>query len=355
MVNTYSLNTDTMYDKLTRMAAKTLDYPVVILSFLEDGKVSLESVYGLSAAEINYTYGNYPESLVLKNFDIKFYAVAPLVSKDGVLMGDFCVLDNQQGFLSNEKEELLNDYAAMAIAYRETSLAAEQAVAYQKQLLQIAAHDLKNPLTTIPVRADLIKLKKHDPEVVDRMCDQIKQAGLIMTRTIDELLSAASFDAGKLSLYTFKLDFAAIVSQTVEANEALATHKGQRIDLYIENRPAVIADEQRLIEVVDNLINNAVKYSPKGEVITVTVTEKDNKAIMQVQDNGPGLSTEDKMRMFLPYSKLSAHPTGNEKSTGLGLSIVKQLVEAHHGKVWAESDGIGKGSSFFVEIPSFKS
>ncbi|MEJ5960982.1 GAF domain-containing sensor histidine kinase [Pedobacter immunditicola] len=353
MVNTYSLITDTMYDKLTRMAAKTLDYPVVILSFLDAGCVSLKSIYGIDAADIHYTQENYPESLFFKNFDVKFYAAAPLVSKDGVLMGNFCLLDNQQGFLSSEKEELLNDFAAMAMAYRETSLAAEQAVAYQKQLLQIAAHDLKNPLTTIPVRADLIKLKKHDPDAVDRMCDQIKQAGLIMTRTIDELLSAASFDAGKLSLYTFKLDFAAIVSQTVEANEALATNKGQRIDLYIESRPAVIADEQRLIEVVDNLINNAVKYSPKGEVITVTVTEKDNKAVMHVQDNGPGLTAEDKSRMFLPYSKLSAHPTGNEKSTGLGLSIVKQLVEAHHGKVWAESDGIGKGSSFFVEIPSF--
>jgi len=354
MVNTYSLNTDTIYDILTRMAAKTLECPVVILSFLDAGNVSLKSVYGLSAAEIKYSYDNYPESLVLHNFDVKFYAAAPLLSKDGVLMGDFCVLNNQQGFLSNEKEELLRDYAALAMAYREAGLAAEQEIAYQKQLLQIAAHDLKNPLTTIPVRADLIKLKKHDPEVVDRMCDQIKKAGLIMTRTIDELLSSASFDAGKMNLYTFKLDFAAIVSQTVEANEALATHKGQRIDLHIESRPAVIADEQRLIEVIDNLINNAVKYSPKGEVIKVTVTENDHKAVMHVQDHGPGLTAEDKRNMFLPYSKLSAHPTGNEKSTGLGLSIVKKLVEAHHGKVWAESDGIGKGSSFFVEIPSFK-
>lgn len=354
MVNTYSLNTDTIYDKLTRLAAKALDHPIVILSFVDAGNVVMKSVYGLSAAEISYTNNSCPESLVLKSFDVKFYAAAPLLSKDGVLMGNLCVLDNQQGFLSQEKEELLNDYATMAMAYRETSLAAEQAVAYQKQLLQIAAHDLKNPLTTIPVRADLIKLKKHDPEVVDRMCDQIKQAGLIMTRTIDELLSAASFDAGKLSLYTFKLDFATIVSQTVEANEALATHKGQRIDLNIESRPAVIADEQRLIEMVDNLINNAVKYSPKGEVIKVTVTERNSKALMCVQDNGPGLTAEDKSRMFLPYSKLSAHPTGNEKSTGLGLSIVKQLAEAHHGKVWAESDGIGKGCSFFIEIPSFR-
>ncbi len=79
-------------------------------------------------------------------------------------------------------------------------------------------------------------------------------------------------------LYTFKLDFAAIVFQTVEANEALATNKGQRIELHIESRPFVIADEQRLIEVVDNLINNAVKYSPKGEVISVIVRHKERQS-----------------------------------------------------------------------------
>jgi signal transduction histidine kinase len=353
MVNTYSIPTDTIYDKLTRMAAKTLNFPVAILSFVDSGEMMVKSIYGLSKNEISFHDDQYPNSLVIEDFNIQFYAAAPLISQDGDLIGNFCVLDHQPGFLSLELEELLKDFAEIAFAYRETSLAAKQSVAHQKHLLQIAAHDLKNPLTTIPVRADLIKLKKHDPEVVDRMCDQIKQAGLIMTRTIDELLSAASFDAGKMKLYTFKLDFAAIASQTVEANEALATHKGQRIELFIESRPFVIADEQRLIEVFDNLINNAIKYSPKGEVIKVTVKQIENKAIMQVQDNGPGLTADDKSIMFQPYSKLSAHPTGKENSTGLGLSIVKQLVEAHHAKVWAESDGMGKGSSFFVEFPTF--
>jgi signal transduction histidine kinase len=352
MVKTYSIPADTIYDRLTRMAAKLLNFPIVILSFVEKDKIYLKSIYGVSHQSIQLLSENCIESLIVNDFDMQFLSVTNLVSMEGITIGNFCVLDHQKRILTVTEEEFLKEFAEMALAYMETRLAANLAIAQQHQLLQITAHDLKNPLTTIPVRADLIKLKKHDHEAVDRMCDQIKQAGLMMTRTIDDLLSTASFEKGKISLYTFKLDFAAIVSQIVDANEPLATQKGQRIELEIESRPFVNADEQRLIEIFDNLINNAIKYSPKGEVITVKIAQQGDKAIMQVRDNGPGLTLEDKRRMFLPYSKLSAHPTGNEKSTGLGLSIVKQLVEAHNGQVWAESDGLGKGSSFFLEIPS---
>ncbi|MET3114370.1 signal transduction histidine kinase [Pedobacter sp. CG_S7] len=353
MVNTFSIPADTVYDRLAKMAGKLLDVPIVILTFVNEGKICLKSVFGINHNAIQLPKKNSLDSLVIADFDIQFFAVAPLVSIKGVVVGEFCLLDNQVRFLTEIQEEFLQEFADMALAYMENSLAASLAISQQNQLLQIAAHDLKNPLTTIPVRADLIKLKKNDPELIDRMCDQIKQAGLMMTRTIDDLLSTARFEAGKISLYTLKLDFADLVSQIIDANEALANHKGQQIKLCIESRPFVNADEQRLNEIVDNLINNAIKYSPKGEVITVIIGQQNDKVIMQVQDNGPGLTMEDKSRMFQPYSKLSAHPTGGENSTGLGLSIVKQLVEAHHGQVWAESDGAGKGTSFFVEMPSF--
>lgn len=353
MVNTYSIPTDTIYDRLISMAAKLLNVPIAILTFVEMEKIGIKSLYGVSHKGISLQSQNYPHSWEVYDFDIQFITSVPLVSAKGDILGYLTVLDRRTRTVTADEEAFLQEFADISLAYHETCYNAELAISNQKQLLQIAAHDLKNPLTTIPVRADLIKLKKHDPEIVDRMCDQIKQAGLVMTRTIDELLSTAYDEAAKINLYTFKLDFAALVAQIVEANEALATHKDQYIELFIESRPYVIADEQRLIEIIDNLINNAVKYSPKGQRIKVVVAQQGDKAVMQVQDNGPGLTLEDKSRMFKPYSKLSAHPTGNENSTGLGLSIVKQLVEAHHGKVWAESEGPGKGSTFFIEIPSF--
>jgi signal transduction histidine kinase len=261
-------------------------------------------------------------------------------------------MDKQPGTFNAEQQELLIELAGVVIDHIEMRLKARTANAQQNQLLQIAAHDLKNPLTTIPVRADLIKLKKHDPDMVDKMCDQIKQAGLKMTRTIDELLTTSSMESGKIKLYTFKLDFGEIVAQIVESNQALADHKKQKIELKIEEDSQLYADEQRLTEIIDNLISNAIKYSPFGAEIEVKVYNLDKKAVLAVKDNGPGLTDEDKAELFQRFARLSAKPTGGENSSGLGLSIVKQLVEAHHGRVWAESKGKNEGSTFFVELPA---
>ncbi len=292
------------------------------------------------------------DPLVTGDFGLRFYAGAPLKNKEGHNLGSFCLMDKQPGTFSEEQKELLTELAGVVIDHIEMRLKARTANAQQNQLLQIAAHDLKNPLTTIPVRADLIKLKKHDPDMVDKMCDQIKQAGLKMTRTIDELLTTSSMESGKINLYTFKLDFGEIVAQIVESNQALADHKKQKIELKIEKDSQLYADEQRLTEIIDNLISNAIKYSPFGAEIEVKVDKRDQKAVLAVKDNGPGLTDEDQSELFQRFARLSARPTGGENSSGLGLSIVKQLVEAHQGRVWAESKGKNQGSTFFVELPA---
>jgi response regulator receiver sensor signal transduction histidine kinase (EC 2.7.3.-) len=112
-------------------------------------------------------------------------------------------------------------------------------------------------------------------------------------------------------------------------------------------------------EVIDNLISNAIKYSPQGTNITVRVQHsKDDDAdgapsvLISVRDEGQGLTEEDMKKLFGKFQRLSARPTAGESSTGLGLSIVKQLVELHGGKVWAESEGKNKGSIFRIELPS---
>jgi signal transduction histidine kinase len=365
---------DFSFDRLTRLAAKLFDVPVAIISLVDQDRVWFKSRHGIDVQQVALNPGlctatiltdevyvvqdaleeesTFLNPLVTGDFALRFYAGAPLRTKEGYNLGSFCIIDKKPRNLSEEDKQVMKELAGVVMDHLEARLSARQANAQQNQLLQIAAHDLKNPLTTIPVRADLIKLKKHDPEAVDKMCDQIKQAGLKMTRTIDDLLTTASIESGRISLYTFKLDFADIVSQIVDSNQALADNKEQEIELNIEGRPYVIADEQRLIEVVDNLISNAIKYSPKGELIKVNIAHKDQKAVLVVKDNGPGLTQEDKDQLFQRFAKLSAKPTGGESSTGLGLSIVKQLVDAHNGRVWAESEGLNTGSAFIVEIPS---
>lgn len=140
----------------------------------------------------------------------------------------------------------------------------------------------------------------------------------------------------------------------METNQVLARNKGQKIYFNIEDHPIVYADETKLTEIADNLLNNAIKYSEKDKNITITVKQKNDKAILEIEDEGPGFTQEDKINLFQRFTRLSAKPTGGETSTGLGLSIVKALIEAHHGSIIAESEGKNKGSKFTVEIPVAK-
>jgi signal transduction histidine kinase len=157
--------------------------------------------------------------------------------------------------------------------------------------------------------------------------------------------------SGNIHLRLEAFDFIQLTEGIVAANKALAKKKKQK--LLIETGPActVYADHRKLTEVVDNLINNAIKFSEPGKTIEVFVGEVDGKAILQVSDEGQGLTKDDQKNLFRPYTSLSARPTGDEISTGLGLSLSKQIIVAHRGKIFAYSEGKGKGASFIVELP----
>jgi signal transduction histidine kinase len=113
----------------------------------------------------------------------------------------------------------------------------------------------------------------------------------------------------------------------------------------------VFADENKWTEIADNLINNAIKFSEKNKWIEIIIKEKQEMVILEVKDDGPGFTEEDKKNLFQRFTRLSAQPTNGEDFTGLGLSIVKVLVEAHKGNLWVEPGEKDKGSKFIVEIP----
>jgi signal transduction histidine kinase len=133
--------------------------------------------------------------------------------------------------------------------------------------------------------------------------------------------------------------------------QSQASAKKQRIQAAAEPSCEVDGDEGWLGQVLENLIGNAIKYSPERHSIWVNVRKTDTTVLLEVRDEGPGLTEADMAKVFGRFQRLSARPTGGETSTGLGLSIVKQLVELHQGRVWAESGGQDKGTRFFVELP----
>jgi len=225
----------------------------------------------------------------------------------------------------------------------------EEANAFKTELLGIAAHDLKNPLQVISGFSSLID-EAASLNDAKQYATLIQSSSARMLKLIKDLLETAALDSGRLDLNKIPVNLADLLRAVAEHNRPNAEKKSQTIELDLED-DLVEIDLERMREVFENLVSNAVKYSPNGKRIVVGSRRSELGIVAFVKDEGQGLTEEDKQKLFGKFQRLSARPTGGESSTGLGLSIVKQLVELHGGKVWAESDGKDKGTTFFVELP----
>ncbi len=223
------------------------------------------------------------------------------------------------------------------------------------ELLSIAAHDLKNPLQSILGFAELIKERVND-SFVQQYAQRIRNASERMVEMITLLLQDAAISQGKIALNLSEVNVSELCESVIEFYRTRAEEKSQLLETQVEPNCIVRADRQYLIQIIENLISNAIKYSPNEKRITVSLRriESDKAIELAVSDEGQGLTEEDKSKLFGKFQRLSAKPTGNESSTGLGLAIVKELVELHHGKIWAESEGKDRGATFFVQIPIFQ-
>lgn len=364
---------DGSFDHITKLAAKLLEVPIAIVTLVDTDRIWFKSRYGLEACQIGRDPGlcasailsdqlylvedalidarTLANPLVAGEFGLRFYAAVPLTVKDGHNLGTLCVIDRQPRQLTDLQRSTLQSLGEILIDQLELRLAARTAISKQNQLLSVAAHDLKNPLAAITAISDLIKKENGNGAAVDMLCDKIKDASGRMNRKITHLLESASKDADDIRLQMTKVDFSKMVAQVVSSNQVLASNKNLLLQLDIQQQPIIDGDEEKLLEAIDNLVNNAIKYSPYHKNISIIVDEVNGYAIFQIKDEGQGFTEADKENMFQRFSRLSAQPTGGESSTGLGLSIVKTIVEAHRGSVSAESAGTDKGSTFTIALP----
>jgi len=250
-------------------------------------------------------------------------------------------LSEQQKTLKHLNEELTDTNEAL-IEASET----------KTTLLNMASHDMKNPLTAIREFSNILKEELGDDLPQSELLDLIYTASDQMLHQITQLLDSAALESGKLMMDNVPVNVIAVAEEVVRRNKKQAERKEQRLILTHSGQDDLVieADTQRLIDAMDNLISNAIKYSPLGKDIHVTVSRAEQGIRFVVQDEGPGLTETDMERIFGKFQKLSARPTGGESSTGLGLSLVKQIVERHNGKVWVDSHQ-GTGSTFTMEFP----
>ncbi|MCU0424098.1 MAG: ATP-binding protein [Candidatus Kapabacteria bacterium] len=224
----------------------------------------------------------------------------------------------------------------------------------KNEFLGIAAHDLKNPLGAINMFAEM--LLNDDESITNeerRMyLETMKASSERMIALIGNLLDVNAIERGGFTVNTVHIPIAPFVLSLVDLYCASAEKKSLLLHCKIDvnSDTSVLADEQALMQVLDNLVSNAVKYSPQGKNIYIRLIPGINAIRVEIQDEGPGISSEDMKKLFGKFARLSARPTGGEHSTGLGLSIAKKMVEAMNGRVWCESE-LGKGATFIVELP----
>ena len=237
----------------------------------------------------------------------------------------------------------------------------------KSEFLGIVAHDLKNPLSGIIGLSDFIveDCERMNEQLggsyshVGEMISQISSSANQMVLTLNELMNSEVIESGKMHLDLANLEFGALVSKVVAINKTQAMAKDIRLHLETGADAMIFADALRMHEAVDNLISNAIKYSPLGSEIWAKVEIQTSaetggkKAVFWIKDQGPGLTENDKKKIFGRFQKLSARPTAGESSTGLGLSIVQNLVRLHHGDVLVESEH-GQGATFIIELPLAK-
>ncbi len=231
----------------------------------------------------------------------------------------------------------------------------QSANAFKNEMLGTVAHDLKNPLGVILGRAEMLaEILNMSPVPLTAGAAQvghIRDTALRMTTLVDSLIADAMADALDVTLRREPVDLARLVREVVEANRMSFHRKNQRLALDAPAALGLSADPDRLREALDNLVSNAVKYTPIGGAIAVSAAVEGEEAVVRVVDSGPGFSPEDISRLFGRFQRLSAKPTGGENSTGLGLSIAKRVIELHAGRIIAENAGSAGGAAFTVSLP----
>jgi signal transduction histidine kinase len=223
----------------------------------------------------------------------------------------------------------------------------------RSEFLSIAAHDLRTPLNSISGFAQLIQ--SFSPELTDLQSDSIERiiaASGRMRDLLDRLLSVRAIEEGKLELKSENCDIGVLAAGLVD-NQRLAA-AAKNIELTFDPPPGVawaLADLDSTAQIIDNLVSNALKFSPKGGSVTLRVLRAGEKVAVEVQDSGPGLSEEDQRKLYGKFARLSAQPTGGESSNGLGLSIAKRLATGMGGDLICRSK-LGEGATFILTLPA---
>jgi signal transduction histidine kinase len=276
----------------------------------------------------------------------------PLISRSGAPIGVISTHWKAPHRMSEQTLRLLDLLARRAadlIERVQMEAALRDAVQARDQVLGIVAHDLRNPLNRIMMQSQLMRRSAPEPQN-QRAAELISRAAARMNRLIQDLLDVSRLEAGRMSFERRPLSPGALAAEAVDMQVALAA--SSNIDLRLalaKDIPDLWGDRDRLLQVFENLIGNAMKFTKSGGRITVGAEARDNEVLFWVKDTGAGISREDLPHVFDRFWQAAAG--AGHLGAGLGLPITKGIVEAHGGRIWVESTA-GQGASFYFSIPT---
>jgi signal transduction histidine kinase len=221
----------------------------------------------------------------------------------------------------------------------------------KNQLLGMAAHDLRSPLSMMLTYVDYLAATAGLDGEQQRILARIRANASYMLEMVDDALDLSAIETGNVTLHLEETDLDALLIEIEETARGMAARKGLVLERLAAQSPAIVrADRTKVLQSVQNLVSNALKFSPSGTRVELASGTDDDVAWIAVRDEGPGIAESELGKLFEPFSRLSARATGGEKSSGLGLAIVRRLIEAHGGAVRVTSE-VGRGTEFRISLP----
>lgn len=366
------------FDRITRIAQHLLDVPITLISLVDLDRQWAKSSIGPTPRQVPRSssfcshaiaagqFFEVPDTItdprfagnpmVLGQPGVRFYAGQPVAAPSGHLVGTLCVMDRVPRRLTDQQRTELSDLAVW-VELEYTVLQATQweqdTERARRDFVSVVSHELRTPLTSIRGSLELIASGRFGdlPPQVGKLVDIAASNTDRLVRLAHDVVDLHQMQRGQLHLRLGEVALPAVVEQAVRAVQDVAERAAVPVQIGSDEPAVVHGDADRLVQVVTNLLVNAVRVSPQGEAVTVSCGVHETRAWIAVRDHGPGVPQGRLDEIFEPFVQFDLPDQRRTGSTGLGLAIARGIVAAHGGRVGAQADPTG-GSTFEVSLPA---
>lgn len=350
------------FDHFAQMAADIFEVPHAAIGFFASRGTFFKALIGkqLAASQNeklpklftkNDEVLNLEQAPAASNDSLKFFAGSAIKSPEGYTVGAIMVFDESEHTATKKQLVMLKRLAEMVMENMEVRRAIRKTLRAQDDRLHVLIHDLKNPMTTISLQSELVSRMPDVDERAATIAKKINHQSKRMVEQLNEIFSSARKENGSFKPQKAKIDLRSLLTNLNESPGFPLNSKKQTLKLDINHPVEIFADEDKVKALFFQLLQNASKFSDEETKIVISHEMEDNLVTIAIKDNGVGITPDDLERLFIKFANLSAAPTHHENSNGLGLIIAKMFTDMHKGKIWATSEGLTKGTTFYVTLP----